>query len=311
MLFEQATGFLAGKRTAAVVTHIRPDGDAIGSASATIMLLAAHGIDAAGYVGQYDEMPAPLRTLPLGKQFHCTDTLPDVDLIVVVDCGSLARTGLFEDHIRAHADRTLIIDHHASNACEAQVNVVCPEIESTCSLIWQWYQETNTEITAPAANAMMGGLLTDTAQFRYGRPAARDIAADLVKHGADEGALVHTLIDAISAENLQRIGAALAGLSIHQMGQKRVVTIEACDMDIPTLERIVDFTRGIDDADLIAVLKRLDQDTAAVSLRSQHLDVSRIAAAGGGGGHRNAAGFTVHGWTMADLREFLAQHLDD
>ncbi|PRQ12618.1 exopolyphosphatase [Corynebacterium sp. 13CS0277] len=307
--WDEATAVVRHASSIAVITHLRPDGDAIGSAGAVARLAEACGTRARILVGQSEPLPEALAQLPAevhtGEEFD----LGDVDALVVCDCGSAARTGLLEAQVRAFEGPVVVVDHHASNPGYGTVNIIAPEVESTCSLVWEWFRAAGVTVDDVTATLLYAGVVTDTGNFRWGRPQARDIAADLVECGADAEALVFHLMDAIPSGDLAVIGQVLATVEIHgPVAVLRAPYTLLAQASTGAGERIIDFARGINDpgVEIVAVLKESQPGVVSGSLRSRGRDVARIAVALGGGGHVRAAGFTLRADLATAERRLLA-----
>ena len=136
--YQPAVAALQDAHSICIVTHLRPDADAIGSAAALLLALRQQGKDVCAVVGQDREISRNLYTIPGAEDVIVSRELPEgYDLYVTVDCGSLDRTGFFADHIEqlAQQGRVLCIDHHSSNPGFGAINVVDTECESTTVLL--------------------------------------------------------------------------------------------------------------------------------------------------------------------------------
>ena len=112
--YAAAAAALAAADSVAVIGHVRPDADAIGSVCATVGALRQLGKQAVGLIGQADPFAENLLTIPGAREVELVDHLPEVDLIVTVDCGSIDRAGTLAGAIAARAEDTVVIDHHSS-----------------------------------------------------------------------------------------------------------------------------------------------------------------------------------------------------
>ena len=311
--YAEAARAVAAARRVAVVGHVRPDADAIGSVCATVGALRQLGKEAVGLIGQADDFAANLLTIPGAGEVQLTDRLPDVDLIITVDCGSLDRAGTLANAISTRAEDTVVIDHHSSNQGFGRVNLIDLHAESTTSILGRLFDELGDTLDEPIAHALYAGLLTDTGSFRWGSPQMHAFAAHLMEVGLDVRAIAVDLLDSGSVADLRMIGRALASVEVHEAGPRHLALIIADHAlvqsgSLPAVEGLVDFVRSLDGTDLGAVFKESQPGIWHVSLRSNAMDVSRIAVALGGGGHIPAAGYTAHG-TAHDVREALLGEL--
>lgn len=298
--YAAAAEALAAADSVAVIGHVRPDADAIGSVCATVGALRQLGKQAVGLIGQADPFAANLLTIPGAREVELVDHLPEVDLIVTVDCGSIDRAGTLAGAIAARAEDTVVIDHHSSNEGFGRVNLLDFDAESTTTVLGRLFDTMGIELEPPIAHALYAGLLTDTGSFRWGSPAMHTFAARLMGTGLDVRAIAVDLLDSGSVADLRMIGRALSSVEVHAAGEHQLALIAADHAlvqsgSLPAVEGLVDFVRSLDGTDLGAVFKETVPGVWHVSLRSNEMDVSRIAVALGGGGHVPAAGYTFRG----------------
>lgn len=309
----EAAALIRSAKSVAVVGHVRPDADAIGSVCASVAALKQLGKEAIGLIGQPYPFAANLLTIPGAEDVQLSDEIPNVDLIITVDCGSLERAGTLAAPIAQRADSTLVIDHHNSNPGFGVVNLLDLKAESTTTILGRLFEVLSVELNRDIAHGLYAGLLTDTGSFRWGSPAMHTFAAKLMSTEIDIRAIAVDLFDSGSIEDLQMMGQALSGVQLHEAGTHRVAVIVADHAMISlggltAVEGLVDFVRSLENTDLGAVFKESAPSTWHVSLRSNDMDVSKVAVSLGGGGHIPAAGYTARGTAeevLADLLEKL------
>lgn len=278
-----------------ILSHIRPDGDAIGSLLGLGLSLQALGKDVQMVLA--DGVPANFRGLHGSNQIR---NHPEgaFDLIVVVDCSDLKRVGnALNGYVRPHIN----IDHHPTNLNFAGINLVETEAVATAEMLAQFLSRFDFPITPQVADALLYGLIADTLGFRtYNMtPRALRIAADLMEAGGDLSNLYYRALIRRSFEAARFWGAGLSTLQ----RQGRVIWASLTQAD----RRAVGY-QGRDDADLINVLSTIEDadvaivfveqanDRIKVSWRAQPgIDVSKIALQFGGGGHAAAAGAEIEG----------------
>lgn len=294
----------------AVIGHIRPDADAIGSVTTLLQAFAYLGKDVSGWIGQTEDFAPNLLTIPCASDVRCATALPDADLHVVVDCGSIDRAGAFHEHLATSEVPLIMVDHHASNCGFGRVNLLDHCAESTTTILREWLRDLAVPLTPTLAHSLYAGLVTDTGSFRWGRPRMHELAAELIAAGLDTRAIAGQLIDDASLNGLKMVGNVLSGIQLRQAGDYAVAILTATHelikgQSMSEVEGLVDYVRGIDAADVSAVFKEYEPGWFAVSLRTtKDLDVSRIAASLGGGGHVQAAGYTTEG-TVEDVHNAL------
>lgn len=308
--YRAAARLIDAADTVTVVGHVRSDADAIGSVSALLLALRQLGKTATGVIGQPVPFAENLLSIPGAGEIRVGSELPPADLVITVDCGSLDRTGFLAEAIANQWEKTLVIDHHSSNPGFGRVDLLVAEAESTTTVLRELFRELGVVIDRDIAHCIYAGLVTDTGNFRWGRPVMHELAAELMATGIDTQAIAVELIDSNSLPDLQMIGRVLSGVQMHRVGACQVATLVASHEVLAghsdsAVEGLVDFVRALDGADVGVVFKEMLPGVWAVSLRSTWLDVSRFAVSLGGGGHVPAAGYTTHGTIEEALDELL------
>ena len=312
--YEPAVAALHDAHSICIVTHLRPDADAIGSAAALLLALRQRGKDVCAVVGQEREISRNLYTIPAADDVTTSLKLPEsYDLYVTVDCGSLDRTGFFADRIDqlAKQGRVLCIDHHSSNPGFGAINVVDTECESTTVVLLSILDSLEIQIDCHIAHCLYAGLMTDTGSFRWGRPAMHDIATRLMHYDLDTKQIAADLLDSTTPDDLQMIGRVLAGLRLEEAGEHTLGILVARLEDIQghsdsAVESLVEFVRALEGTTVGVVFKEQAPEVWAVSLRSSRIDCSSVALTFGGGGHVPAAGYTAHGAPEKIIKELVA-----
>src|SRR5579884_1152839 len=298
-----------------VVTHENPDGDALGSLAAMRLILQSLGKDAAAYIDPRElPLPQEYRFLPLDDALH----EPPSDLaertVVFVDCGSLERNPA--QALRSAGVHIINIDHHHDNTCFGTVNLVDPDASCTAEIVWELAHALGVAPTPEIAEALYVALITDTGRFMYENTSARAhvMAAELIEAGVDVPAIYRRVYEGIPYGKIALLARGLAKTRRYDDGRLTVSELEAADFaesgaEESYSEGVIDHLRAVEGTAVAALVR--DRITAGdggrkVSLRASddRVDVSRIARAQGGGGHRGAAGFTTAmGWD--ELVEFL------
>ena len=301
--YEAAADALVQASSICIITHLRPDADAVGSAAALTLALRQRGKQTRTVIGQRREISSNLFSIPTVDEIELVDELPQgYDLYVTLDCGSLDRTGSLMEAVeaKAAAGRVLCIDHHSSNPGFGAINVVDPVCESTTVVLLDILDRLSVQIDRVIAHCLYAGLVTDTGSFRWGRPAMHDIAARLMLYGLDTKQIAMELMDSNSADDIQMIGRVLAGLSIEDAGEHRLAVLFVPYDEVRThadsaIESFVDYVRALKGTDIGVVFKEQAPEVWAVSLRSSEVNCAEVALTFGGGGHVPAAGYTAHG----------------
>ena len=294
-LLQIAQKQLGSAKRVLIVSHIRPDGDAIGSLLGLGLSLQAAGKDVQMVLA--DGVPMNFRYLQ-GSEDIRTQPEGEFDLIAVVDCSDLERVGNALDGYR---EPDINIDHHPTNLNFARLNLVEPSAVATAEILAEILPVFGFSITPNVAAALLNGVVTDTLGFRtYNTsPKSLRIAAELMELGGNLPELYHRSLLGHSYEAVKYWGSGITRLQREDKILWTALTRE---------DRQAAGYRGRDDADLINVLTSIDHakivlifieqndGKVKVSWRSQPgIDVSQIALRFGGGGHEAASGAMIDG----------------
>ncbi|WP_422734994.1 DHH family phosphoesterase [Micromonospora sp. WMMD558] len=291
-----------------LICHVNPDGDALGSMLGFGLALRRLGVGRlqATFPGPF-EVPETLRGLP-GEELlvPAAEAYPDPDLVVCFDAASESRLGDLVDRL-ATAGTALVLDHHASNTRFGGVNLVEPGAAATSVVVDELLTRLGVPLDAGIAECLYVALTTDTGSFRFEAttPAVHRLAARLLATGIRPGDISRRIFDTRPFGAVRLFGEVLgrARLEPAAAGGRGLVWTYATLDDLArhgqrpyVLEALIDSVRCTAEADVSCVVKQIAPGEWAVSLRSKGaVDVSRVAVALGGGGHRFAAGFTGRG----------------
>jgi phosphoesterase RecJ-like protein len=288
-----------------LVTHENPDGDALGSLVAMHELLKALGKDSVMFMAA-DEFP-----LPYEYRFFRLEGLVSVipddvaeRTVVFLDCGNIDRNPA--DVIKRDDAHILNIDHHHDNTHFGTVNHVVPEASCTAEIVWDLMRGLDVEPTLPIAEALYVGLVTDTGKFMYENTGTRAhvMAAELIDAGVAVHEIYHRLYEGIPYGKLELLARGLAHVERYDGGALTLTHLSAADYletgaEENYSEGVVDHLRSVEGTAVAGLVRDLlgdgQEGRRKVSLRATdgRVDVSRIARAQGGGGHRQAAGFST------------------
>jgi phosphoesterase RecJ-like protein len=307
-----------------LVTHENPDGDALGSLVAMQEILRALDKDSVMFMAA-EEFP-----LPYEYRFFVLDGLVSVvpddvaeRTIVFLDCGNIDRNPAHE--LKRDGAHILNLDHHHDNTRFGTVNHVVPEASCTAEVVWDLMKALGVRPTLPVAEALYVGLVTDTGKFMYENTGTRAhvMAAELIATGVDVHEIYKRLYEGIPYGKLELLARGLSNVERYDDGRLTLSHLSADDFRQTGAEEnysegVIDHLRSVEGTAVAALVRdRLGRGTAGlrkVSLRASddRVDVSRIARVQGGGGHRQAAGFSTEmGWDelVAFLRSQLAEQL--
>lgn len=285
-----------------VVCHVRPDPDTIGSGLALGQALRALGVDVeVSYAGP-ETMPVALSFLPGAQLLVPTERVRGYRTVVSVDTASIERLDALRGVFEA-ADRSVVIDHHASNQGFGDVSYVDPDADCAAALVLDVVDALGVTLDADMATCLYAGLATDTGSFKWARPVSFRVAARLLEAGVDGPRWSRILFDTHPFGWLSMVGNVIAAARLVPEacdGAGLVYTaVTAADLDgldWEESERVVDIVRTVAEAEVAAVFKEVAPGEWSVSLRSKEaVDLVPIAGAHGGGGHRRAAGYNDRG----------------
>jgi phosphoesterase RecJ-like protein len=302
-----------------LVTHENPDGDALGSLLAAKLALDALGKDSEMYL--YGDAPLPREYSFMPLEGLRREPPPDAAerVLVALDCANEQRLGP-DQTLLEQSSLTLDIDHHHDNSRFGDLNLVVADASSTGEVLRDVLAELGVELTPEIAEALYIALVTDTGRFQYTNttPKALRLAAELVEAGADVHRVFQGIYESVEFAKLKLLARALERAQVYEGG--RLVVSYLLRSDFTELnvaeaysEGIIDYLRAVEGADMAAMIReppRSDGPPRRISLRasSDELDVSAIARKWGGGGHRQAAGFSSDK-SIEEITEFLHREL--
>jgi phosphoesterase RecJ-like protein len=292
--------------------HRNPDGDAVGSELAIAELAEKIGVEVV--IVNRDETPANLRALPGADRIAVAADLPEdfpekFDLVITVECPQLERAG-FEGLARLPI---VNIDHHPDNPSYGVVNYLDDESPAVGEMIWRLFGEIGVLPSPTAATNMFVALSTDTGDFRYSNATGRAFraAAEMVDAGARPPEVANWIHNNRSLASVRLLGESLRTLRILCEGKLALITankeaFQRADAGPEDTEETVNIPRSIAGVQAVAYFKQWEPEVVRVSLRSRgSIDVRKVAASFGGGGHPNAAGCTIAG-ALPEVEEKVA-----
>ncbi len=302
-----------------VTTHENPDGDALGSLLATHLALGKLGKDSVMFLAGPAPLPAEYRFLPLDELQRELPRDAAERVLLAVDCANETRLGP-DPAVLHQAPFTIDVDHHHDNTRFGDVNLVVSDASSTGEVLRDIFRELDVEVTPDLAEPLYVALVTDTGRFQYTNttPKALRLAAELVEAGADVHKVFQDVYESVQFAKLKLLARALERAQVYEGGGLVVSYLLRGDFAEvgaaePYSEGVIDYLRAVEGADMAALIReppRGGSPARRVSLRASHdeLDVSAIARKAGGGGHRQAAGFSsddsIDGITDFIVREF-------
>jgi len=312
---EDLQAFLADSGPVLVATHVDPDGDALGSQGAVALWLWRRGISAEVFLAappqrRFAYLPhfSELRVYTSSKKLAdapsslgtSAEAVSRFSRAIFVDAASLDRAGLITELLAEHAF-IVNIDHHVTNTRFGQLNFVNPEASSSAEVVYDLLRALGEDIDANLAVNLYTGYLTDTGGFRFQNTSAkvfRDVS-ELIAHGVSPADVAEFALDTLSLSHLRLLRLALGTLKLHANGLVATLAVtqsmlREADAAYEDAEGLVGYARAIEGVEIGVLFRETDDGAIRISLRSRrYVDVSRIAALFGGGGHARAAGATL------------------
>lgn len=306
----EAVAFLREGERFTLTSHVNCDGDGVGGCLALQGILRSMGKGAEVVFAD-----------PPGEQYRFLEGWEDIqqavaspagraERLIVLDCPTLERIGDVQQCVDERT-RILDIDHHKDSQLFGHVNLVAPQSSSSSELIYHLAVACGAALTPVIAEHLYLGILFDTGGFRYSltTPTTLEVAAELVRIGARLDFVADRLFNNKSLAALKLMGRALDSLALHAGGQVAVLHLSQADLNAGDADEAVNFGLMIQSVEVSIALKEEQPGKYRVSLRSrQRVDVSRVAAAFGGGGHTRASGCRLAG-TAATVSEALLKEL--
>lgn len=289
-----------------LMIHKEPDGDTLSATLAFFIYLNNLGKNISMVC--VDDIPKPFLFLPKSEYIQKDILFGDYEMIVIIDCGDLKRTG-FPARLKefAKVSKNLInIDHHPKNDLWkiANLNIVDQEVSSASEIVWQILKKMSAKINSEIATAILTGIYTDTGGFKHSNTSPRtlEIAAELLACGARLKTITKNVALNKSVAALKLWGIALT--RIHNNEDLAIISsvvtnedLESCHAGYNDLAGVVNLMNSIPNSNAAILFFQTPDGSIRASLRTEKdtVDIGKIARLFGGGGHRKAAGFTING----------------
>ncbi|MBE3596058.1 MAG: bifunctional oligoribonuclease/PAP phosphatase NrnA [Hydrogenibacillus sp.] len=291
---------IADRDDVLVVSHVRPDGDALGAQTAMHRIIQKLGRRSA--MVNADHPPKRFDYLPGYAEIHTVEALMSrgpYRRAVFVDCADRARIGDVEALLSSDA-RIANIDHHATNDRYGEINVVRAEASSTCEIVYDFVRAVGVAMDEALATALYTGLLTDTGGFRYQNTSPKVLhdAAELVECGAEPYSIAEQALETMSLPQLRLLARVLGDIQLYAGGRVALIEVTAealreAGAELDDTEGLVHYARNIEGVEVAVLLREQDEGIKASFRSRRRVDVAALAQKFGGGGHVRAAGATL------------------
>lgn len=294
-MYKDALEWIRNARSIALVSHINPDADALGSSLGMYWLLKSEGIKAT--VVNTSVMSHLLDFLP-GFQKIQKELPQTCDLVISFDCGNFERLGIPKGDYRL-----INIDHHISNSRYGDLNIVDDCAASSGSVVLEFAKSCSLRISSDAATCLYSALASDTGFFRYENTTEKTFndAALLTAAGAKPQKIAQALFERVPLAKLRLHGAIIDSMQFFcdaraAFGSYDLQTLKHTGATKDDAEGAVEMLRTLSTVEVSLLVRQEIDGSVRGSLRSKnYIDVNRLAGLFGGGGHIRAAGFTYGG----------------
>jgi phosphoesterase RecJ-like protein len=287
-----------------ISSHVRPDGDAIGSQLA--MAYALHDLGKHVRVVNRDAAPGPLLAFPGVAGIEIADHVEDpADAVIVMESGDLSRTGV------TGLDRGYVIniDHHLGNTMYGALNWFDVSAAACGEMVFDLIRELGVRLTPEIATHIYVAILTDTGSFHYSSisPRTFDICRQCVEAGVDPPAVARSIFDSSNLGRLKIFGAVLSGMDLDASGRLASLWIDRqlaldCGGSYDDTDGLINLPLTVKEIQAVVFFKENGPDDWRVSMRSKgDVDINAVAKQYGGGGHKNASGCSATG-KLEDLK---------
>lgn len=282
----------------ALISHLDPDGDNLGSLTALSKSLLNLGKKV--YPIEFDKIPENLKFLP-NLDLLSDNTDINIDMIICLDCANYERLGQI-DELFNKAKFRINIDHHQSNEFYGDVNIVKKGYSSTCELVFDLINEINLPIDEEISMSLLTGISTDTGRFLYSATTADTLAkaSRLVENGADMMKINELIYQSKKFEAQLLENEILSKTEIYNdyvaFGFVMTDQLNKYNVEISDIDSVINTFRDTDKIKISVLIKQQTENEYKVSFRSKgNIDVGLIAKNLGGGGHKNAAATRITG----------------
>jgi len=300
--FHEIAGAIKQAHRIAILSHVRPDCDAIGSQLALTLSLQELGKEVSAW--NEDGLPESFRFLEKSDLVRRPPAQPEeFDLAIALDTASQQRLGT-AFHAIQRAGTWINIDHHVSNPEYGDLVYIDPVAPATGQIVYEFLVAEKLPFPRAAGDALYAALSTDTGSFRYANTTARtfEIAAELMKRGVNAAAISNKLYESYPKRRVQLLGQILPEVAFDADDQVASIVLtnktkQQLGIRPDDIDGLIDYVRCVDTVVVALFFEELPEGKVRLSMRSKgdRIDVNKICSEFGGGGHRRAAGARIRG----------------
>jgi phosphoesterase RecJ-like protein len=303
-MLSQVVELIESKRRFAITSHIRPDGDSLGSSLGLYWLLRA--LDKDVEVIMRDPVPHAYQKLPGSCDVRVTPSVDrPYDAVFVIECSDITRPGLID----LEKQFVVNIDHHSTTALFGTINWIDSTASAVGEMIYNLCKATGVRVTREIAECVYTALITDTGSFHYSNTTERTfkVASELVRAGVKPAKISEAVFSSYQWSKIELLSAVLSTVRRDCSGRvawmrQTIEMQERAQASEEDGDGFVNYPLTVGEVEAVVLLKECAPGVYRTSLRSKgDINVARIAEKFGGGGHRNAAGCTLTGdWNEAE-----------
>lgn len=314
--FSQAAKFISGWSRVMMLTHERPDGDALGCLVALTRLLSAQDKQASALLfdeadARYDRVlgDADLQSWPSSS---AEELAAQFDGVIICDTCALGQLSPAADFLQAKLLPVLVLDHHITRDDITDCALIDETASSASLIVEEWARALHWHIDAKTAEALFAGIATDTGWFRFSNTDSRTLlaAARLLEQGVRADELYQAFYLSSSEARLRLLGRMLDGMELHANGRLAITCItqamlRECGATTSDTQELINETQQLGSVDVSVLAVESENGPIKVSLRSKRLvNVAAVAQELGGGGHERAAGVRIPG-KLEDVKQIV------
>lgn len=306
MIAEAVVELIKESSNIAILSHIMPDGDNIGSCLALYNALVKLGKNV--IVALDDDVPEVYRFLKNSDQIVKPENDYNLDLVIALDCGDAGRLGKSAKYLENN--KIINIDHHISNSNFGHYNIVDVNASATAELVYDLINKLKINMDKDICECIYTGIVTDTGLFQYSNTTSEThrIVADLISNGVEPAKVYKDVYQNNSLSKIKLLGEALSSIELHYSNKIASIILKkelfeqigAKDEDA---DGIINYARDIKGVEVALLFRETEDGKIKIGFRSKDfMNVNEIAQMFGGGGHKRAAGATAVG-EIRDIKD--------